>query len=128
MKLNEVIHKKRAAAQRSAQASMPDRPRIESEIERVFKWSARLLTAGGGDEGWVLDIVVPRDISEDDFNFTEGMLQRKLPSLVKKFLGDQYAPGEFRHIHPMMKALPGQKIQRGLPKKIRVPIWYPNPD
>ena len=121
MKLDEVIHKKRQAAARSAAASGGfSKHAIEQEVERIFKWPARLGTIHNG--GWMLDLVVPDGISQEDFEFTERMLKRKLPSLIATHLSDTKKMGDIRYMYPQMKARPGQKIQRGLPPKIRVPI------
>ncbi len=118
MKLDEVIHKKREMAARSTGSF--SKHALEQEVERIFKWNAKLGTIHNG--GWMLDLVVPAGISQEDFEFTERMLKRKLPSLIVTHLSDTRKMGDIRYMYPQMKAMPGQKLQRGLPPKIRVPI------
>ncbi len=114
MKLDEVIHSKRQAVAGFSKHE------LEAAVENIFKWKATIRSLHNGT--WLLDVVVPSNTSEEDYEFTVGMMQRKLPSLVAKHLADGKVVKEPRPLYPQMKARPGQKIDLGVPPKVRFPI------
>lgn len=91
MNLGDIFNRKKAVSTENAHEL------LAKELESIFKWgcSASLLQSNIS-RVWLLLLVVPDGISEDDFDFTTRMIERKLPSLVEKYLGKGLTISELR--------------------------------